>query len=267
MDGLRISELAERVGVAPSAVRYYERVGLVPPPGRSVSGYRLYGPDAEARMVFVTRGKRLGLSLEEIRDLLAIWDGTNCGPTQDRLAGLLAAKQVEVRNQIEELARFADQLAEVEARLGGTAVVDGCAPDLACCAPDVAPATVRVSLGPGRSAGTPVPAGDPLVIACTLTPGERPARLAEFAALAVRLSSWTRTETALRLRFPVRAGVEERLRALTAREQECCAFLSFNLARVGDDWAWDIEAPDDASASALDEFRPLLAPALESRTR
>jgi len=117
MDGLRISELADRAAVSTSTVRYYERIGLVPAPSRSASGYRLYGADAEARLLFITRGKLLGLSLEEIADLLAVWDGANCGPTQERLSALLVTKQIEIRRQIQELERFALQLAQVEARL------------------------------------------------------------------------------------------------------------------------------------------------------
>src|SRR5947209_6978872 len=50
MDGLRISELAGRAGVATSTVRYYERVGLMPGPERTASGYRSYGRDAETRL-------------------------------------------------------------------------------------------------------------------------------------------------------------------------------------------------------------------------
>jgi DNA-binding transcriptional MerR regulator len=117
VDGLWISELAGRVGVSSSTVRYYERIGLVGAPGRSASGYRLYGVDDEARLLFIVRGKRLGLSLEEIADLLAIWDGTNCGAAQERLSALLAAKRTAIREQIRELERFAVQLAEVQARL------------------------------------------------------------------------------------------------------------------------------------------------------
>lgn len=176
MDGLRISDLAERVEVSVSTVRYYERIGLVPAPRRSASGYRLYDADAEARLLFITRGKRLGLSLEEIADLLAIWDGTNCGPTQERLSALLAAKQVEIRQQIQELERFADQLADVEARLLAAPVVDGCAPDLACCAPELADTAIAVSSSGGRSGGTGSPPNEVAPIACTMTSVERSAR-------------------------------------------------------------------------------------------
>ena len=73
MDGLRISELARRVGVPTSTVRYYERIGLVPGPARSSSGYRIYDADAATRLLFITRAKRLGLSLEAITELVGIW--------------------------------------------------------------------------------------------------------------------------------------------------------------------------------------------------
>jgi hypothetical protein len=215
--------------------------------------------------LFITRGKRLGPSLEEIADLLTIWDGTNCGPTQERLSALLAAKQVEIREQVRELERFADQLADVEARLLAAPVLDGCAPDLGCCAPELPGTPVAVSLGDGGSVGARSTAQDPAPIACTLTSVERPARTAEFEALADHVSSWTRGERSLRLRFPLRSDVEERLHDLMAREQECCGFLSFTLQRLGNEWCWDIEAPDVQAAPTLDEFLPLLAPGRESK--
>ena len=267
VDGLRISELAERVGVATSTVRYYERIGLVPAPGRSASGYRLYDAATQARLLFITRGKRLGLSLEEIADLLAIWDGTNCDAAQERLSALLAAKRAEIGEQIRELERFADQLVEVEARLLMTPAVEGCAPDLACCAPELPPSPVPVSLTSGRPAEMAAPADGTPAIACTLTPTEWPARLRAFEALSGHVKTWTRSGTKLRLRFPVRPEVEAQIRELMAREQVCCAFLSFTLKRVENEWWWDIQAPDVQAAPALDEFLPLLAPTRESSPR
>ena len=59
---MRISELAEHVGVPTSTVRYYERVGLLGAPGRTGSGYRDYDEDDAARLLFVARARHLGLS-------------------------------------------------------------------------------------------------------------------------------------------------------------------------------------------------------------
>ena len=63
---MRISELAEHVGVPTSTVRYYERVGLLGAPGRTGSGYRDYDEDDAARLLFVTRARHMGLSCGQI---------------------------------------------------------------------------------------------------------------------------------------------------------------------------------------------------------
>jgi DNA-binding transcriptional MerR regulator len=57
---MRISELAERVGVPTSTVRYYERIGLLGPPARTGSGYRDYGEDSATLLLFVHRARRMG---------------------------------------------------------------------------------------------------------------------------------------------------------------------------------------------------------------
>ena len=84
---VRISELAESAGVPASTVRYYERVGLMALPDRTASGYRDYGEDAAARLLFIARARRMGLSCEQITALLPVWAGTNCGAAHDRVAG------------------------------------------------------------------------------------------------------------------------------------------------------------------------------------
>ncbi|MCA9935064.1 MAG: MerR family transcriptional regulator [Ardenticatenaceae bacterium] len=71
---LTIGELAKRVGMRSSALRYYEQEGLLTPDGRSPSGYRLYNPTAEQRLRLIHRAQRLGFSLADIRTLLHAWD-------------------------------------------------------------------------------------------------------------------------------------------------------------------------------------------------
>ncbi len=135
MNGLKISQLAERAGVNVSTVRFYERIGLVPDPVRSRSGYRLYDPDHQARLMFITRGRRLGMSLEQIAELLVVWDGTNCGATREKIVSLLDVNLVDVRARISELQAFADQLEAARSRLAAADGPTGCDADLACCAP------------------------------------------------------------------------------------------------------------------------------------
>ena len=137
MNGMRISEVADRVGVPTSTVRYYERIGLIPEPARTHSGYRAYDAAAEARLLFITRGKRLGLTLDEVRDLMIVWDGTNCSATQVRMAELIAAKRADIVARIHELEQFVEQLDGVHAALSASAGPETCSADLQCCAPGV----------------------------------------------------------------------------------------------------------------------------------
>jgi MerR family transcriptional regulator, mercuric resistance operon regulatory protein len=67
--------LAARTGCNIETVRYYERIGLLPPPPRSAGGHRLYGPDLVKRLTFVRKSRDLGFTIEEIRDLLNLVDG------------------------------------------------------------------------------------------------------------------------------------------------------------------------------------------------
>jgi MerR family redox-sensitive transcriptional activator SoxR len=66
---LTIGEVARRAGVAASAVRYYERVGLLPSPER-VSGQRRYDEDVLGRLAFISVAQNAGFSLREIRELV-----------------------------------------------------------------------------------------------------------------------------------------------------------------------------------------------------
>jgi DNA-binding transcriptional MerR regulator len=66
---LRIGEIAAGAGVAPSRIRYYERVGILPEPDR-VSGQRRYDRSVLDRLSLIDVGQRAGLSLEDIRELL-----------------------------------------------------------------------------------------------------------------------------------------------------------------------------------------------------
>jgi DNA-binding transcriptional MerR regulator len=72
---LTIGELARRVGLRTSALRYYEAEGLLEPAGRTEAGYRLYEPESVDIVRLIQRAQRLGFSLAEIRALLAAWRG------------------------------------------------------------------------------------------------------------------------------------------------------------------------------------------------
>jgi DNA-binding transcriptional MerR regulator len=240
MEGLRISELAHRAGISTSTIRYYERIGLVPIPPRTPSGYRAYDPEAEARLLFITRGKRMGLSLEHVAELIAIWDGTNCGPTKDRLASLLSDKRAEIADQIRELRSFDAQLAAVHASIAASPTSDGCDADLECCAPEL------------RGAD------DTLGIACTLPAGERPGREAAFSSLFAHVVSWVRTTRSLQLRFAPTADIAQQVATLTAQESACCTFLTFATRCDDEHLVWEITAPSDEADVVINAFAALL---------
>src|SRR5262245_24069856 len=100
MSDLRIADVSRRSGFSSATLRYYEDIGLLPPPSRSANGYRTYDEGVVARLAFIARAKQLGCSLEEIADLSIAWDGGECGPVQDRLRTLVAGKLSEARARI-----------------------------------------------------------------------------------------------------------------------------------------------------------------------
>ena len=93
-----------------------------------------------------------------------------------------------------------------------------------------------------------------LPIACTLDPGERPARRALIDALAADgLLDRTRTPAGVRVRLRDTPDVERRTRDLIAAEYRCCAFLRFDLDRADGALVLDISGPPDARP-LIDEF-------------
>lgn len=70
MTKMRIGDVAQRTGVAATAIRYYEREGVLPEPERE-SGQRVYGPEVLDLLGTVKMAQELGFTLEEIKNLLA----------------------------------------------------------------------------------------------------------------------------------------------------------------------------------------------------
>ncbi len=95
MGAMVIGELARRAGVSPRTVRFYEGLGLLPSPARSEGGYRLYSEDDLRRLRFVRRARELGLSLRDIRDLLA--RGCRCHDVRLLLERRLQRVEEEIR--------------------------------------------------------------------------------------------------------------------------------------------------------------------------
>ena len=145
---MRISELAQSTGVPASTVRNYERVGLMALPARTASGYRDYAEDQAGRLLFIARARRMGLSCEQMTDLLPIWAGTNCGAAQDRVVRLVEERQAEIADRVAEPQQFSAQLDTVRSTLEAESPPRACRADLTCCVPESAGAPVASELTP-----------------------------------------------------------------------------------------------------------------------
>jgi Cu(I)-responsive transcriptional regulator len=71
---MKIGELASATATKVETVRYYEKIGLLPPPARTSANYRVYGSDHLARLSFIRRARDLGFTLEAVRELLTLSD-------------------------------------------------------------------------------------------------------------------------------------------------------------------------------------------------
>lgn len=100
---MRIGQLARAIGTTPDTLRYYERLGLLSVTRRTAAGYRLYDTAALARLRFMKKAQRLGLSLDEIRSVFA-----------QRARGHFPCGSV-VAFAEQHLARIEQQLAELTA--------------------------------------------------------------------------------------------------------------------------------------------------------
>ena len=77
-----IGEAAKRAGVSPRMVRHYESLGLLPPVNRTESGYRQYSASDVHALRFIRRGRDLGFSMEEIGNLLTLWQDQSRASSQ-----------------------------------------------------------------------------------------------------------------------------------------------------------------------------------------
>jgi DNA-binding transcriptional MerR regulator len=232
-----IGEVAARSGFSASALRYYEGIGLVQPSARTAAGYRMYDEHTLARLSFITRAKQLGCSLDEIADLVSVWDGERCGAVQRRFHALVTEKIGTVRHQLRELTAFAAQLEHAAEQLSAEPVDGPCDDGCAC-----------LATTPLAGPPTEVP------IACTLDPAAMPERLDDWRdVLAMATTRRSTADGGLRIELDDRVDVAD-LARLVAAEQRCCAFFSFALTVDQRGTALEVRAPDGAAAAVAELF-------------
>ncbi len=115
-DRMRIGELTERAEVTPRTVRYYESIGLLPPGEREGNGQHYYTEETVFRLRKIDQLKQLGLSLDEIRDVIDLYftDPSGVQPKQQVLA-ILRRHLAETDHKIGALEQFrADLQANIE---------------------------------------------------------------------------------------------------------------------------------------------------------
>jgi DNA-binding transcriptional MerR regulator len=216
---LRIAEVAERTGVPATTLRYYEDIGLLAPADRAANGYRAYTERDVERLLFLTRVKPLELTLDDLRGLLAAWDGADCGDVRSRLADLVARHLDGTRGRVAELDALASRLRAVADRLAAATAPHpgGCADDCACVAEPDPP------------------------IGCTLTPGALAERVERWRAVLATATSRAAVPGGARLGFAL--GSVGEVARLAAAEHECCGFLDFALGLTGGAAYLDVRAP------------------------
>lgn len=104
---LRIGEVASRAGVSIDTVRYYEKRRLLPRAPRTVGGFRRFAPETVERVHFIKQAQDIGLSLEEIGQLLATGGADEC----QRMRDLLRHKLGEIDERMELMRKFRQTLA------------------------------------------------------------------------------------------------------------------------------------------------------------
>ena len=109
---MKIAELAEQAGIAPSAVRFYEEAGILPPARRTANGYRDFGPEDLARLRLVVALRRLGLGPLDAGRLARLC--LEHGSVDADLGPMLAGQRAAIARQRDELDRLEVELADLE---------------------------------------------------------------------------------------------------------------------------------------------------------
>ena len=126
---MRIGELAEQAGISTKAIRYYEQIGILTPPARTASGYHTYDQTAIGRLGFVRAAQAVGLTLGEIRQVIAFRDNGQapCAHVTD----LLQRRTAELDARIAELQQLRGELRQLAQR-AATLDPEQCPPERVC---------------------------------------------------------------------------------------------------------------------------------------
>lgn len=117
MKPLKIGEVAKETGVSVKAIRFYEKIGLIPAPDRIFStGYRLYTDRDVRRLRLIKRSKLLGLTLSQIKEIVASFkgEGCDCNRLRPRLQKLVHEQLEEIDRKLRELMLLRTELKKIK---------------------------------------------------------------------------------------------------------------------------------------------------------
>jgi DNA-binding transcriptional MerR regulator len=228
--------------VAASTVRFYERAGLLSPARRAVNGCRIFDESALEELAFIRRAKAVGMSLEDIAALVAVWPSGSCQSLQAQMRVHLAGQISQIREQRAGLDAFERQLRTVLARLsardpGPERCGRGCG-----CETDLE--LVSDGAAPGAE-----PWG------CSLDPDALAARTGQWQQVAAAAASVEHGDGSAQLTLPADPDLIAIVAGLCAAETACCPQARFLLEVTANHVILTIEAPpgDEVLAILLPE--------------
>ena len=119
---LKIGDLANATGTKVQTIRYYEEIGLLPPPARTEGNYRTYDEGTLRRLSFIRRSRDLGFSLDRVRELLALSDHRDWSCTSVETIAREHRKAIE--RKVADLSALDRELARIIEKCGHGTVAE-----------------------------------------------------------------------------------------------------------------------------------------------
>jgi MerR family transcriptional regulator, copper efflux regulator len=230
MNGFRVAELAARAGVAASTVRFYERAGLLSPARRAQNRYRVFDESALEELAFIQRAKAIGMSLEDIAGLVAVWPSGSCQSLQAQMRVHLAGQISAIGEQRAGLDAFERQLQTVLGRLSARDPgPERCGRGCGC--------ETDLELDPNGAAPGLQPWG------CSLDADALAARIGRWQEVAAAAASVEHAGGSVRLVLPADPDTVASVAGLCLAETACCPQARFLLEVTAGQVALTIEAP------------------------
>jgi MerR family mercuric resistance operon transcriptional regulator len=112
-----IGRLSSQTGCRAETIRYYEQRQLMPEPPRTAGGHRLYTEAMRGRLLFIRRGRELGFSVDEIKQMLSLVDGAEV--SCERVKSIAEVHLADIKAKISDLRKMQRSLNELAVRCSG----------------------------------------------------------------------------------------------------------------------------------------------------